>query len=125
MQLIHPALLITLLCCLGVDFGHHAHHTGYVAGLGLCARHAAQSGRHEEHAVGVGLSLFVAFAGSVEHGDGGAVDDALRSDVHIRAGRHLSVLAHAEGVHALPVVGFRVVGYHHAVGHHHARCAGV
>ena len=43
------------------------------------------------------------------------------ADVHVRPGGHLPVLRDPQGVHALPVIGFRVVGDHHAVGHHNAR----
>ena len=49
------------------------------------------------------------------------MDDALGADVHVGAGRHLAVLAHAQGVELLPVVGLRVVRDDHAVGDDHAR----
>ena len=49
------------------------------------------------------------------------MNDALWTDIHIAASRHLTILAHAEGIVTLPVVGLGVVGYHHAVGHHDTR----
>ncbi len=115
-QFVHPSLLIAFARSLRIDLCRHAHHTGNVARLRLGTAHAAETGRHEQlHVVATHLT------GCVQHGDGGAVDDALRTDVHIRASRHLSVLAHTHGVHALPVVGLRVVGNHHSIGHHYAR----
>ena len=115
-NLVHPALVVTLLRGGGIDFGGDAHHSGNVASLGLGTAHAAQTGGDEEFASRAAAQL----AGSVEHGDGGAVHDALRADIHIAAGGHLAVLRHTEGVVALPVVGLAVVGNHHAVGDHHA-----
>ena len=53
------------------------------------------------------------------------MDDALRADVHVGAGGHLTVLADTEGVHAFVVIATAVVGDDHAVGHHHPGCAGV
>ncbi len=50
------------------------------------------------------------------------MDDALRTDIHVAAGRHLTILRHAEGIHAFPVIGLGVVGDDHAVGDHHAGC---
>ena len=43
-QLVYPSLLIPFAGSLGVDFSHHAHHAGDVAGFGLGARHATESG---------------------------------------------------------------------------------
>ncbi len=60
-------------------------------------------------------------AASVEHGNGGAVNDALRTDIHIRSGSHLSVLADTESIHTLPVVRLGIVGDNHTVGNHHSR----
>ena len=64
-------------------------------------------------------------AGCIEHCDGCAVHNTLRTDIHIGAGGHLTVLRHTHGIHPLPVVGLGVIWYHHAVGHHHTRRAGV
>ena len=124
MQLVHPSLRITFLGSLGVDFSHNTHHSGNVAGLGLCARHASKTRRHEEHTVNVVATrlLLQLLAGGIEHSDGGAVNNALRTDIHIRTCGHLSILAHTKGIHARPVVGFRIVGDHHTVGHHHPGC---
>ena len=122
-QFVHPSLVVALLCRQWVNLCHYAHHAGDVASLRLSARHAAQTRRHEKHAANVLRSALLAalLARRVEHGDGCAVHDALRADVHVRSGCHLPVLAHAESVQALPVVGLRVVGYHHSVRHHYAR----
>ena len=77
-QFVDPSLLIAFAGCLRVDLGRDAHHTGDVASLGLSARHTAESGRDEElHVVATHLT------GSIEHGDGGAVNDALRPNIHI------------------------------------------
>ena len=80
---VHPSLFIAFHGGLWIDFRHHADHAGDVSGLGLGARHSTKSRRDEQHPVGVGLSGTEAAAGGVEDGDGGAMDDALRSDVHV------------------------------------------
>ena len=49
------------------------------------------------------------------------MDYALRAYVHIGPGRHLAILADAEGVETLPVILLRVVGNHHSVRHNHSR----
>ena len=118
MQFVDPTLVIALAGCQRVDFGGHAHHLGNVASLGLSTAHAAKSCSDEER------DAFFAFfahhlACGVEHRDGGAVHDALRTYIHIGAGSHLAILRHAQGVAALPVVGFGVVGNDHTVSHYH------
>ena len=35
-KFVHPALVITLAGCEGIDFGDHAHHSGNDSGLRLC-----------------------------------------------------------------------------------------
>ena len=116
-HLVDPALRVALLRSGGVNLGGDGDHTGNVASLGLCAAHATEAGGDEQLACRATSKL----TGGVEHGDGGAVHDALRADVHIGAGSHLAILSDAEGVVALPVVGLAVVRYHHAVGDYHAR----
>ena len=71
------------------------------------------------------LAFFETFAPGVEHCDGGAVDNALRPDVHVGAGCHLAVLRYAHSVEAFPVIGFGIVGDHHAVCDDDARSVGV
>ncbi len=130
MQLVNPTLVIALACRQRVDFRRDAHYSGDVAGLGLRAGHTSETCGDKERSTHLLRRAFQpALAelhpGGVHHCDCGAVHDALRADVHVGAGRHLPVLAHAEGVHALPVVGLGVVGDDHAVGHDHSRCAPV
>ena len=125
MQFVHPSLLEAFPRGFGVDLGDDRHHARYVARLGLRAGHAAQPRRDEQHAARRGAVPGEALARGVHHRDRRTVDDALRPDVHVRSGGHLPVLRDAEGVHPLPVVGFRVVGDHHAVGHHDARRVGI
>ena len=36
-KFIHPALVVTLAGCEGIDFGDHAHYSGNDSGLGLCS----------------------------------------------------------------------------------------
>ena len=84
-QLIHPSLLVAFGGSLGIDFRYHAHHASYVSGLWLCSRHASKSRRDEQHtadAISFRLRLEL-LAGSVENGYGGAVDDALRTYIHV------------------------------------------
>ena len=47
--------------------------------------------------------------------------NTLRADIHVAAGRHLAVLAHAQRIEAFPIVRFGIVGNHHAVGDYHTR----
>ena len=115
-DLINPTLFKTLLRSSRVDFSGDAHHTGDVASLGLSTAHATETGGDEQLACRAAAEL----TGSVQHGDSSAMHNALRADVHITAGGHLAVLCHTEGVVTLPVVGFAVVRYHHAIGNHHA-----
>ena len=116
-HLVDPALRVALLRGGGVDFGGNGDHTGDVTSLGLGATHATEAGGNEELTGGATTEL----TGSVQDSDGGAVDDTLRTDVHVGTSGHLTVLRDTEGVVALPVVGFAVVGNHHAVGDDHTR----
>ena len=116
---VHPALRMTFLGCVGVDFGGNRHHPGNVTGLGLRPRHTAKAAGNKQFS---GERTAIEFAPGVKHRDGGAVHNALRSDIHIRTGRHLAVLCYAQRVVAFPIVGFGVVGNHHAVGYNHSRC---
>ena len=61
-------------------------------------------------------------AGCVKYGDGCSVHDALRTDVHIAASRHLSVLTYAQRIEPFPIVGLRIVGDNHTICYHNARC---
>ena len=117
-QFIDPALFVTFLRSFRIDFGHDADHACYVAGLGLGTTHATETGADEERFLVTSLHDTPC---RVEHGDGGAMHDALWTDIHIGTRRHLSILAYTEGIVAFPVVGLRIVGDDHAVGHHDAR----
>ncbi len=107
---------------LRVDFGSYAYHTGDVTGLWLSARHAAETCRYEQHTGQV--AVFAMSSTGIEYSDSCAVYDALRPDIHVRTGSHLSVLAYTEGIEALPVVGLGVIGYYHAVCHDYTRSVG-
>ena len=119
-DLIHPALRMSCMGCLRVDLGHHTHAACYHRGFWLCATHATQPRGHEDLSATIG-GILVHHTCCVEHSDVGAVHDALRADIHVRPGGHLTVLRHAKCIEFFPVVGFGIVGYHHAVGHHHPR----
>ncbi len=120
MYLIDPALLIALACSQRVYFRDNTHHTGYDPRLWLCAGHASETSSHEKHSFHVLLRSGKPFrlqllAGSVHDGDCGSMDNALRPDVHIGAGSHLSVLRDSEGVEFLPVILFGIIRDDHAV----------
>ena len=87
MKLVDPSLIEALLCCQGVDFGRHAYYTCNVASFRLSTAHAAKTSCDEEFHV-----VATHFPCGVEHSDSGAVDNALRTDIHIAASGHLSVL---------------------------------
>ena len=126
MQFIYPTLLEALFSCQRIDFSRYRHHARDIASLRLSTRHAAEASCYEQHAFSFFYrTLKTAFAklltSGIHHRDGGAVYDALRTDIHIAAGGHLAVLAHAEGVEALPMILTRIVGDNHTIGHHYAR----
>ncbi len=108
-------------------FGHslriylscNAHHAGDITGLGLCSRHATEAGGNEEHSGQ--FTVFAMTATGVENSDSSTVYNTLRTDIHIRPGCHLTILAHAKRIETLPVVGLGIVGHNHAVCHHHTR----
>ena len=123
-KFVHPTLLVALFGRLRVDFGGHGDYACDVACLGLRARHSAEAGGDEKKTAASGIFSLQAtiplhLTGGVHHRNGGAVNDALRTYVHIGDRRHLPVLRYAEGVEALPVVGLGVVGNHHSVRHNH------
>ena len=64
-------------------------------------------------------------ASSVEQGQRGAVDDSLRPNVAEGARRHLTVLRHTQGVHAVVIARRTVVPDDHAVRDDHARSVGM
>ena len=125
-EFVHPALCMAFFCGQGVDFCGYAYYAGYVARFGLRPGHSAQSRCHEQHTLFVILS---AVEGSlcqhlpcrIKHCDGGAVNNALRANIHITARCHLAVLRYAKGVELLPVVRLGVIGNNHSVGYHYAR----
>ncbi len=116
--LVDPALVVALAGGGGIDLGRDANHAGYTGSLGLCAGHAAETRCDEEQTAQVAVGT--QGAAGIEHSDGGAVHDTLRADIHVGAGRHLTVLRDTERIVALPVVGLGIVGNHHAVGDDHA-----
>ena len=121
-KLVHPTLFIAFFGGLGVNLCRDAHHAGNVACLGLCAAHAAQTRRDkEQRPVILSASEGSHFPCGIHHRNGGAMHNTLRADIHVAAGRHLAVLAHAQRIEAFPIVRFGIVGNDHAVGHNHAR----
>jgi len=91
-QFVDPALLMALACGLGVDFGYDGNHARDVAGLGLGARHASESGGDEEHPACRSAAAGETFACGVHHRDGRSVHYALGAYVHVGSGGHLAVL---------------------------------
>ena len=88
MDLIHPSLIMSLVCGMRIHLGADAHHARNHAGLRLRARHSSEAGSHEEHSLHVLLRAFDAtglqlLACGIHHSDGSAVHDALRADIHI------------------------------------------
>ena len=109
---------------VAVHFRDDAHAAGDHGGARLRARHAAETGGNEYPAPQVFITQSHPAAG-VEQRNRRAMHDALWADVHKRAGRHLSVLRHAEGVEPVPVFFAGIIRDHHAVGDYHARGFGV
>ena len=126
MQLIDPALLETFSGGKRVDLRGHADHAGDVPRFGLGAGHASEAGCNEEQALHVFAcsgdpSCFQLLACRIHDRDRRPVHDALRSDVHVGAGGHLSVLGHPQGIEPFPVVRLGIVRDHHTIGYYRAR----
>ena len=77
----------------GVDFAGYAYEACNRSCLGLGAAHATESGRNKELALERTLSKLTS---RIHQGNGGSVHNTLRADVHVAAGRHLSVLTDAQ-----------------------------
>ena len=118
-QFVHPALVVTLPGRQGIDFRRDRDHSGDIAGLRLGAAHSAETGGDEKESAVVITWLHL--PRRIHHGDGGTVHYSLRTDIHVGAGGHLAILAHAQGVKPLPIIRLGVVRYDHSVGHHHPR----
>ena len=118
---IHPALFVALVGCRRVHLCGDGYTAGNVGCFGLGPAHAPQAGGHKQFALQA-FAVLGHLATCVEHSDGGAVYNALRTNVHVASCGHLTVLGHPQGVEFFPVVRLAVVGDHHPVGHHHARC---
>ena len=79
-----------------VGFGDDACRTSNGGCFRLCTRHASESASDEGHTGQVGIVAETQMeASSVEQGNGGAVNDALGTDVHVGTSRHLTILRHA------------------------------
>ena len=112
-----PSLGIPGLDAGVVHLCDDGHGPGDLRRLALGAAHAAQARRHEQppRQVPVGGDPQLQPPG-VEQGVEGPVDDALGADIHPAAGRHLSIVCHAQGGGAIEVL-LVVKGPHHqAVG---------
>ena len=58
----------------------------------------------------------------IQHCNSSTMNNTLRTDIHIRAGSHLSILAHAECIVTFPIIRFAVVRNYHTVGNNHSWC---
>ena len=88
MDLIHPALAVSLVRCMRIDLCTDAHDARNHTCLRLGTGHSSETGCHEEHSFHVLLRAFDTtglqlLAGGIHHGDGSAVHNALRADIHI------------------------------------------
>ncbi len=120
--LVDPALGVAGHDAGDVDLGDDRGRARDVGRLALCAGHAAKAGGDIELAGEVALLRDAQHqASGVEKGVEGAVDDALRADVHPAAGGHLAVVGDAQSGGA--VEGFLIVEHadHQAVGDDDAR----
>ena len=78
--------------CIGIDLCTDAHHARNASCLGLCAAHASQPCSDKEFHV---ISLARKLPSGIHQGDGCAMDNALRTDVHETACGHLTILRYA------------------------------
>ena len=121
-----PTLLMPLVSSVRVGFSDDASRTCDGGSLGLSARHAAESTGDEGHTGKVSIIVEPQMkTGSVEQGNGGAVDNTLGADVHVGTSRHLAVLRYAKSIHSFVILLARMVWNHHAVGYHHSRRIGM
>ena len=117
----YPTLSVARLNARSVHLGYDGCCSGHFGGLGLCATHTAQSRRDEEAACQIAVLRDAQFqASGIEQGVERAVYDALRTDVHPAAGRHLTVVGHAHLHGGMPVLLVVVQAYHQGVGNNDA-----
>ncbi|KAF5038827.1 hypothetical protein DSECCO2_550220 [anaerobic digester metagenome] len=91
-NLADPALTVTGFDAGRIDLGHNADAARNFNGFGLCATHAAKTGRHKQVSAQIAIRRDTQhLASNVEQRIKGSMHDALRADVHPAAGRHLSV----------------------------------
>ena len=119
-----PALSMAGLNTRPVYLGGDRNAAGDVGRLRLRAAHAAEPGCDVEASLQTLAALAKFHTPSVEDCVIGAVNDALRPDVHPAAGRHLPVVGDAELHRAVPLLLIVEEADHQAVGEHYARCIG-
>ena len=107
-----------------VHLGGDRDTAGDVRRLRLRAAHAAEARGDVETSPQPVAALAELDAARVEDGVVGAVDDALRPDVHPAARGHLPVVGDAELHRAVPLLLVVEDADHQAVGEHHARRGG-
>ena len=108
-----PALGIAGVDTGVIYLGDDGGGAGDLSSLALGAAHAAETGRDEQTSRQVAVIGDAQLQPSgVEQGVEGAVDDALRADVHPSAGSHLAVVGHAQGGGPVEVL-LIVEGAHH------------
>ena len=123
-DLSHPALFVARFYPRPVHLGGDRDTAGDVRRLRLRAAHAAEPRGDVETSPQAVAALAELDASRVEDGVIGAVDDALRPDVHPAARGHLPVVGDAELHRAVPLLLVVKDADHQAVGEHHARRGG-
>ena len=101
---IHPSLFVTLISRMRIDFSSNRNHAGNISSFGLRARHSTQTGSNKQFS---GKRIFISFcnlSGGIHHGNCCTMHNALRTNVHIRSGSHLTVLRNTKCVEFFPIV---------------------
>ena len=109
MELVHPALIETLLGSKWIDLRRHADNTCYISRLRLGSGHSTETRSHEKKAMHILIitlypSGFQLLPRSIHHSDRSAMNNSLRADIHIGTRRHLTILRNSEGIESLPIV---------------------
>ena len=81
---VNPTLLVTFVCCFGIDFSGNRDNACDISCFRLCAAHTTESCCDKENGIiGRHSALLTHAACGVHYGDGRSVHDALRTDVHV------------------------------------------
>src|SRR5690606_26020053 len=96
----------------GVNLCTYSYTTCNISCLRLCPAHSPQPRGYEK----CSFWGYINFSKRIKNCDGGAVNNSLRTYVHVTSSGHLSILGNPQSIVFLPIVGTGVIWDHHPVG---------